>query len=526
MALNDKPPPLLVRADASAAQGTGHVMRCLALAHEWGARGGSVRFLTCLPDATLRRRIQIAGALLTELDGCYPDRRDLATTLSIAQQTAEAANSAPWVVLDGYGFDSRYQQQLRRTGSRLLVIDDNGHGPRYDADMILNHGLHAQQLAYTSADDAWLLLGTRYALLRREFDRWRGFHRPIAERAKKILVTLGGGAVTQPLSRVIGALRSLEQQDLDVRVLVGPLQGQSEILHAAAGGAVNIHFDVAVGDMAELMAWADLAIAAGGTTAWELAFMQTPMLLVTVADNQIAVAESLDEFGAGEYLGPAEKTAPSEIAVALRNLLADPSRRRQMARRGGQLVDGRGAERVVTALHTRTEYIPGDGFWIRPATAEDKLLCWQWAGDPVVRHNSFNPAPIPWHVHEAWFENKLASCECRFWIMQIGALPVGQIRYDRVGDGVAELSYSIAPGFRGMQLGTALLKATAELAGRELGVSSVRGVAFTDNPASRRAMINAGFETVAWPTVNGRDCVVLQRRCVSPWSREFHVAVH
>lgn len=36
--------------------------------------------------------------------------------------------------------------------------------------------------------------------------------------------------------------------------------------------------------MPELMAWADLSIAAGGSTNWELAFMGLPSLVITIAD--------------------------------------------------------------------------------------------------------------------------------------------------------------------------------------------------------------------------------------------------
>ena len=54
---------LLVRADADARMGTGHLMRCLALAQAWQADGGQVIFLSHCESDALRRldKVQFAG---------------------------------------------------------------------------------------------------------------------------------------------------------------------------------------------------------------------------------------------------------------------------------------------------------------------------------------------------------------------------------------------------------------------------------------------------------------------------------
>ena len=529
MVMKPKLPPLLVRADADGARGIGHVLRSLALAHAWHGQGGRVEFLTTQPTPALRRRMEVAGATVSEIARpCSADGDLEATRATIARLGSDSA-ALPWVILDGYHFMPTYQNAIRRSGCRLLVIDDTAHLARYDADIVLNHGALAPRLEYQVNADAWLLLGTRYALLRAEFERWRDFQRPIPETARNILLTLGGADAGNLTAKVMDALALLKDRAFDVQVLAGPLNPHIDALrrHAAATPNMQIHTDVI--DPSPLMAWADIAIAAAGTTAWELAFMQTPALLLVAAPNQTDVADGIAEFAAGQSLGRAEDLRPDDIAVALRQLIDDPARRRLMAERGRNLVDGGGPARVLAAMHERQSFNRQSEFTIRRAGVDDALLLWQWANDPLTRRNSFSRAAISWDDHQAWCAKQFAAPDCRLWIMQIGDLPVAQIRYDRVVSDMgvaAEISFSVAPGFRGLQLGTRLLEATAPLATGELAADSIQAVALQGNEASRRVFLKAGFVAAEARRPDGRLCMIFRRDCDASSARESHVSLH
>src|SRR5688572_2786492 len=112
--------PLLIRADASAQIGTGHVMRCLALALAWQAQGGAVTFasLNTLPDA-LQTRLQNENIALHLLDTEPGSDDDARQTAALAASLGAAA-----VVVDGYHFGGDYQYTLKSAGLKLLFIDD------------------------------------------------------------------------------------------------------------------------------------------------------------------------------------------------------------------------------------------------------------------------------------------------------------------------------------------------------------------------------------------------------------------
>lgn len=516
-------PLLLLRADADAAQGTGHVMRSLALARAWQSQGGSAHFITVRPAPSVRRRIEAAGARVIEVGEWHPAPGDLESTIATLEKLRREADADPWIVLDGYHFSPDYQGALRRAGCRLLIIDDNAHWQRYEADILLNHGIQAPRLDYHDSGDAWLLLGTRYALLRAEFESWRSHERNVEKEAKNILITLGGADADNVTAKVMGGLALLGDLGLDIQILAGPLNPHIAELHRVAAMAPNMRLLTDVADPAPLMAWADIAVAAGGTTAWELAFMQTPALLLVLAENQMAVADGIGAFGAGQSLGWANKLTSAAIGVALRRLIQDAPRRRRMADRGKILVDGMGPGRVVAAMEKRKKSLRASELTIRHASFDDELLLWQWANDPVTRRNSFSTGPISWEEHQRWCAKKYASPDCRLWIMRVGDFPVGQIRYERAGGDTAEVSFSVAPGFRGRQLGTRLLQSTVDLAARELAVRWIRGAALVENQASHRTFLKSGFVSAEHKTVSGQACVIFRRKCGVPSLREDHV---
>lgn len=517
-------PPLLVRADADRSQGAGHVMRSLALAQAWRRRGGAIHYLTHRPAATLRRRLEAAGASVLEIEKRHPVQADLRAARERIDRLRRESETLPWVVLDGYHFAADYQRALRSAGCRLLVIDDHAHLPRYHADLVLNHGVHAPRLEYPDCGKAWLLLGTRYALLRPEFEAWRGFARTVPEKAKKILVTLGGADDGNVTMKVVEAMALLGDAAVEALILAGPLNPHLSELREAASISPRLRLLSDVTDPAPLMAWADIAVSAAGTTAWELAFMQVPALLLVLAENQVSVAEGLEGFGAAQSFGAASGVGAAAIAQALCDLIHDAPRRRRMAERGRILVDGMGPARVLAAMERRTIGFLDSELSVRPATGSDKLLLWEWANDQVARRHSLSSAAISWDEHERWYAEKSASPDCRRWILSAGDLPVGQIRYERDGEETAKLSFSVAAGFRGSGFGTRLLQLTIERAARELGVRRIEGAALVQNQASRKAFLKAGFVAVEERIVSGKHCVIFRRHCGARAQTSDHAA--
>lgn len=285
---------LFIRADAGPTIGVGHIMRCLALAQAWQDQGGSVVFGSAMLPEPLRQRLGREGFTVVEIAAEIGRLADAERT----QQCADAVQ-AEWIVADGYRFDADFLRSLRVTGRLVLAIDDMAHQCAYPVQLLLNQNLSATTAMYRDKAEAQteLLLGPRFGLLRREFRKIRPPVRTRPDGARRVLVSCGGGDARNMTAAVLRQLRCAEAASLDVVVLAGAANPHLRELRALAAEMpfrCNLLFNVE--NMAELMAWADVAIAAAGSTVWELASMRLPALIGAVEDNQIAGLPALAQI--------------------------------------------------------------------------------------------------------------------------------------------------------------------------------------------------------------------------------------
>jgi spore coat polysaccharide biosynthesis protein SpsF len=335
----------IFRADATPDVGAGHAMRMLAIAEAWVLADGNAACLGTLPasiaDRFVERGIEVHPVPTRIKPGSAADALWL-------RESAEARRAAI-VVADGYDLDARWLAAIR--GPFVTAYLDDFSQQDLPVDVVLAPNASAGK--YGSIP---VLAGATYMPLRAEFRQNQARERSFEGQPLELLLTFGA---SDPARLSLPALRATlsiaKDIPLRITVLAGPMHPELEALHALAATAedearrpVIVHD---AKDVAALFASVDLAIAAAGSTAWELAAMGVPMLLVAVADNQRVVIDPLVAAGAAERLGLEAAKDEGKLAGAIQTFVrAGPSTFRTMARAGEKLVDGRGAERICRAL--------------------------------------------------------------------------------------------------------------------------------------------------------------------------------
>jgi UDP-2,4-diacetamido-2,4,6-trideoxy-beta-L-altropyranose hydrolase len=319
-------------------------MRCLALAQSWQDAGGHAIFAMADCTPLLEERLRHEGFEIAHVSVPAGSAADAAETARIGRK-----HGASWIVVDGYQFGAEYQASLKSRDLKVLFVDDNGHAEYYSADLVLNQNIHASESLYSNREASTrLLLGTQFAMLRREFVAWRNWGREIPSVARKCLLTMGGADPDNVTARVLRTI--LTEFDLEATVVVGYNNPHLPELRGLSKDCGKVQFIANATNMPELIASADLAVAAAGTTSLEMCFLGLPAVLIVLAENQRAVAEELNRREAAVQLSEGANAMPGTLAECLASLLASPERRKTMSETGRKLVDGLGASRVVAQL--------------------------------------------------------------------------------------------------------------------------------------------------------------------------------
>src|SRR5437870_5200376 len=256
---------VVLRCDASPVIGFGHVFRSLALAREFVERRARVTFVVAENVDAVR---------IVEREG-YPVTSAALTDLA----------SVDALILDARGTTPPRAEvdALRARGVLIAAIDDPTER-RLSADLVFYPPIpQVEELGWDGFSGA-RFVGGEWVVLRREF----GEPPTRPPRAKAtVLVTMGG---SDPAGMTLTALEGLAQstEPFRIAVVLGPGYGERQRLQKevrAIGRPVLVYEQPS--DMRAVMLGADLAVAAYGVTAHELAATATPSVLMCLtADHE------------------------------------------------------------------------------------------------------------------------------------------------------------------------------------------------------------------------------------------------
>ena len=495
---------ILIRADASVHIGTGHVMRCLTFADELRGRGAEVVFVCREFNGNLCGYIEEKRYIVHRLPVSDKSKQNIESGLkhaawlgadwqTDARQVKEIIKdldiSPDWLVADHYALDEKWERYLRPYCKKIMVIDDLADRS-HDCDLLLDQNFYENlESRYDGLVPSGCkkLLGPKYALLRPEFREARKNLRKRDGHVKRIMIFFGGSDPANETTKALEAIRMLNRPDIAVDVVVGAFNPHRKVIEQIASDLPDCTCHFNVEDMAALMAGADLAVGAGGTTVWERCTLALPSLVVSVAGNQEKTVSDMAESGYLLFLGQSETVLVDSVYNVLKTVLQSPWLLISFARKTSSLVDCKGAKRIAQ------EVIPFD-ITLRMATWDDCEAMYKWRTAEETRRHFFDHGFIKWEDHCRWFEDTIRNPDRVLLVGEFHDKGVGVLRYDHVGE-TAVVSVYLLTGINGQGLGSQLLMAGSDWVKQNFSdVKKIRAEVLFSNFSSKKAFEKAGYK--------------------------------
>ena len=346
---------IYIRTDGNSNIATGHLVRCLCIAQALESLGKDVCFLvsdndsfTLLHDLAtsifeeytfsfdvkiletavynnLELELEELKKLLNLENNSFKQLLEVSHSLDKQllnqHKLAQSENSSlikPIIFIDSYFVTETYFSSLKEF-AHIAYMDDL-RAFDYNVDLVVNYDVIPPAMeteykqAYTNA--AITLLGAEYTPLRDQFQNQKI---ALRNEIKNILITTGGSDPYNFAPTLASYLLSLNLE-LEIHVVVGRLFKDTKNLEELAKQNSSLHLHYNVSDMASLMKQCDYAVSAAGTTLYELCALGIPSISISMADNQIPMAETFADVDAVPYAGDIRVSTTLELEIVLHRI--------------------------------------------------------------------------------------------------------------------------------------------------------------------------------------------------------------
>jgi UDP-2,4-diacetamido-2,4,6-trideoxy-beta-L-altropyranose hydrolase len=228
---------------------------------------------------------------------------------------------------------------LSNNGAKICLMD-NTSGARLLADAVIYPVSHLVDDLDWKGFKGRKYFGAKYFPLNKEFINAKHAIPPIFT----ILVIMGGADPNNVTSKVSRALKTI-RLPYKALILIGPAFSKQSI-------AEDIRFKIVRSpkNVAALMAQADLAITAFGTSLYELASMGVPAAIIHNFSGDADDVRNFTALGTAVSIGRFNKINGTSIVKQIISLMNNHQFLLKLSRNGRKLVDGKGAQRIAKIL--------------------------------------------------------------------------------------------------------------------------------------------------------------------------------
>ncbi|MCI7768242.1 MAG: UDP-2,4-diacetamido-2,4,6-trideoxy-beta-L-altropyranose hydrolase [Oscillospiraceae bacterium] len=276
------------RADGNSKIGTGHIMRCLSIAHDIMELGGECEFVCA--DDTYKGMIEDNGIKVNVLGTVWNELDDETEIFARFLQSENAGA----VLIDTYMVTAGYLERIKQI-CHTIYIDDLGQ-MIYPCSTLINYTLYYKDMGYERYKDTVMLLGPEYTPMRACFRNVS--HSAINRTEPSVLITTGGTDPNNYSEKIADSLiSSIDARKYRITILCGRFNENYSRLALKYSDNPKVNILKNVYDVTDIFLNTDIVVTASGTTLFELAACSAPAVCFVLADNQIKNSAAFAEEG-------------------------------------------------------------------------------------------------------------------------------------------------------------------------------------------------------------------------------------
>jgi UDP-2,4-diacetamido-2,4,6-trideoxy-beta-L-altropyranose hydrolase len=467
-----------IRCDSSNRIGSGHVIRCMALAEILTEKNIPVEFICKNFPQSMISQIRKGGYRVHLLSPKLDQNQDAIVSLKIIKRT-----KLPLVIVDNYALDAEWESKIANQ-YHVLTIDDL-RSRNHASHLILNPNFLKPGTVKYNVDrlkETILLLGPQNAILRKEFRQI--FERKILNPKRSGITVFFGsydesGETYKFLKKVIEV-----KPKLHFEIIVSSFNVKlKDIRRLKLPNNIQIH--VQPEKVSKILLRTQLFIGAGGSITSERLICGLPGIVVSVAENQEVIAQNLAKSGVQIYLGPVSKVNYGNVIARSQKLLRDNDQIDSMRATGKKIIGPLTFDQINRLA---------DVLWLRPATTDDANFLFNLRKEPSVAALSINQTDFTFSSHVKWLMGRIASSDTKLYVVVYRGKSCGQIRLDRDGT----VSISLSRNVRGMGLSARALRLA-------LRPGKYTAIIRPDNLPSLKLFRSVGFQKTGKVNINNLE---------------------
>lgn len=331
---------IVIRADGGTSIGMGHIIRCIALA-DMLKNDFTIVFAIQQPIESVIKNIHSVSQTILHLPFTNDYHQDSINFVQFIEST-------DIVILDGYNFQTDYQQAIKNKGCKLVVIDDL-HNWHHVADAIINHAAGIRENEYDKETYTKLFLGLNYALLRKKFLEQSTPARKIAA-IKKVFISMGAVDITNLTLKFTDAIVAIKEIE-EIHLMLGSINPNIHLIDSLIqkNKHINIikHFEIGADQLFELLKTCDVAICPASSISIECSAVGIGLIAGFTADNQKGILNGLERHKMLINLGDFNKMSSDEIRTKFESLSKQPAQFNMQIENQKKMIDGKSPERIL-----------------------------------------------------------------------------------------------------------------------------------------------------------------------------------